>query len=336
MIELSIIIVNYKSAGLIIECLKTIYAETNDLLFEIIVVDNDSKDGSKELIMHMFPEIIWIEMNYNSGFARANNEGIRHSKGEVLLLLNADTLIIGNAIEKCVRLFTKSTFVACGVQLLNTDLSPQISGNYFIKGGLNYLLPLPYFGNFIKWLGVLFSVKKPNVANTNSTIVVDWINGAFLMVNKWATEKSGLLDEDFFLYAEETEWCSRLKKIGDLCIFGEIKVIHLQGETAVSTFKSTDKTYNNLFDKKGLQIMISNMVRIRKQFGVGWFLLMVSLYVFEIPLFFLGIIIAKLIQGSRSKFSFAQFRGYCKNMIFILGKISKIVSNKPHFYKILS
>src|ERR1700691_2959030 len=230
--ELSIIIVNYKSAGLITECLQTIYAGTNDIIFEVIIVDNDSKDNSKEAILSAYPEVVWIEMNYNSGFARANNEGIRQAKAEIVLLLNADTLIMDKAIEKCYRLFTNSEYVGCGVQLLNNDLSPQISGNYFVKGGMNYLLPLPYLGNFVRRLGVLFNVKKPNVPNADSTIEVDWVNGAFLMVKRPAIEKSGLLDEDFFLYAEETEWCSRLKKAGRLCVFGEVNIIHLQGETA--------------------------------------------------------------------------------------------------------
>lgn len=335
MTGVSIIIVNYKSAKLIIDCLNTIYSATENIFFEIIIVDNDSRDNSKESILSLYPEVQWIEMNYNSGFARANNEGIRKSKADVVLLLNADTLINDSAIEKCYRLFINSQFVACGVQLLNEDLTPQISGNYFVKGGLNYLLPLPYFGNFIKFLGILFNVKKPNVPNAESTIEVDWINGAFLMVKKTAIEQAGLLDEDFFLYAEETEWCSRLKKTGKLCIFGEVKIIHLQGEITTSNFNSLDKTYNNLFDKKGLQIILSNMVRIRKQFGVGWFLLMFAFYVFEIPVFLTGFLFSKIFFGSKSKYSFSQFKEYCRNVFFILKIASRIISNKPFFYKVL-
>jgi GT2 family glycosyltransferase len=332
---LSIIIVNYKSAKLIIDCLSTIYSATKNIVFEIIIVDNDSKDNSKESILLLYPEVRWIDMNYNSGFARANNEGLRESKADVVLLLNADTLINDSAIEKCYQLFINSQFVACGVQLLNADLSSQISGNYFVKGGLNYLLPLPYFGNFIKFLGILFNTKKPNVPNAESTIEVDWINGAFLMVKKTAFEKAGLLDEDFFLYAEETEWCSRLKKTGKLCIFGEVKIIHLQGETAISTFNSSDKTYANLFDKKGLQIMLSNMVRIRKQFGVGWFLLMLSFYIFEIPIFLIGLLLSKIFFPGKSKYNLAQLKGYSANVIFVTKLASKIIRNSPFFYKTL-
>jgi len=298
-------------------------------------VDNESNDNGKELILASYPLVKWIDMNYNSGFARANNEGIRQSNGEVVLLLNADTLIKNNAIEKCYELLIASQFVACGVQLLNEDLTPQISGNFFMKGGLNHLLPLPYLGKFIKWAGDLFSVKKPNVPDSNSTVEVDWVNGAFLMVKKNVIEKSGLLDEDFFLYAEETEWCSRLKKAGKLCIFGEVKVIHLQGETAVNVFNSSDKAYNNLFDRKGLQIMLSNLVRIRKQFGVLWFLIMLFFYLIEIPIFLIGLVFSKLIFGEKKRYSFFQFKGYCKNTISIMKLSFIIAKNKPYFYKVL-
>ncbi|HLK27204.1 MAG TPA: glycosyltransferase family 2 protein [Puia sp.] len=335
MTDLTIIIVNYKSAELILDCLRSVYQNTEKIALEIIVVDNDSGDFSKEKILSEFKEVKWIEMNYNSGFARANNEGLRQSKSDVILLLNSDTQIIDNAVEECYRSFVSSEFIACGAQLLNGDLTPQISGNYFMKGGLNYLLPLPYFGRFIKWLGNLFNAKKPNVPDSNSTVEVDWINGAFLMVKKNAIEKAGLLDEDFFLYAEEAEWCSRLKKVGRLCIFGEFKVVHLQGETAATTFDSQDKAYSNLFDRKGLQIMLSNLVRIRKQFGAGWFLAILFFYVIDIPIFFIGLIFSKIFSGKKSKYSFVQFNGYCKNISALLKMMRVIIRNKPHFYKVL-
>jgi GT2 family glycosyltransferase len=333
--DLSVIIVNYKSASLIKDCLGSIYAGAKDISFEIIVVDNDSKDDSKELVLATYPQVRWIEMGYNSGFARANNEGIKQSNGRVVLLLNSDTLILDNAIENCLQKLEAEPFIACGVQLLNRDMTPQISGNYFMRGGLNYLLPLPYLGNLFKMLGGILKVKKPNLPDSNSTIEVDWINGAFLMVKKSVIEQVGLLDEDFFLYAEEAEWCARLKKAGRLCIFGEIKIIHLQGETAVATFSSLDKSYANLFDRKGLQIMLSNLLRIRKQFGKGWFILMLLFYVMEIPVFFLGLIFSKIFSGGKSKYSWTAFTGYTKNMMALLKLSFTILRNKPYFYKVL-
>jgi GT2 family glycosyltransferase len=106
---------------------------------EIIIADNASGDNSRDMILTAYPQAHWIQMDYNAGFARANNEGIRQSHGEIVLLLNSDTIIEDHAIEKCYELFAPSEFVACGVQLLNSDRTPQISGNFFMKGGLNYL-----------------------------------------------------------------------------------------------------------------------------------------------------------------------------------------------------
>ena len=210
MITLSIIIVNYKTPDLVIDCLRTIYEQSGDLSFEVIVADNASGGDSREKITAAFPRIRWIQMSYNSGFARANNAAIRQSLGRIVLLLNSDTLVEKGALEGCCRELSAGPYIGCGVQLLNPDGSPQISGNFFMKGGLNYLLPLPYLGAMIKRCGDLFRVKKPNIPDADGLVEVDWINGAFLMVKKEAIDKTGLMDEDFFLYAEEAEWCGRV------------------------------------------------------------------------------------------------------------------------------
>lgn len=139
------------------------------------------------------------------------------------------------------------------------------------------------------------------------------------------------MDEDFFMYAEEAEWCSRLKKEGKLCIYGNINVIHLQGETAKATFKSETKSYKNLFDKKGLQIMLSNFVRIRKQFGVFWFLVNLLIYFIEIPVFFIGNIFSLLFFSNH--YSFNDVKNYSRNVFYIINLSNKIISNKPFFYK---
>ncbi|MHA4811981.1 glycosyltransferase family 2 protein [Flavitalea flava] len=335
MTALSILIVNYKTPELVLDCLKSIYEQTKGISFEIIVADNASGDNSRERILEAYPAVYWIQMSYNAGFARANNEAIRQSSSEVILLLNSDTIIEDGSIERCFLNFSHSGYAACGVQLLNTDRTPQISGNFFMKGGLNYLLPLPYLGRLIKWGGNLFEIAKPNVPDAGNLIEVDWINGAFLMVKKEVTDKAGLMDEDFFLYAEEAEWCSRLRKLGKLCIYGQCKVIHLQGESANETFSSAGKGYTNLFDRKGLQIMISNFVRIRKQFGVGWFLVQLFFYLLEIPVFFTSYLLTLPFGDKSHQHSFSQITGYCRNVGVLLGKSMIIIRNKPYFYKVL-
>lgn len=328
---LSIVIVNYNSLYLITNCVQSILSCTHDLAFEIIVVDNSNE--SPQALLEQYPQLRWIPMNYNSGFARANNEGIRNSKGETVLLLNPDIIVKDNSISNCFSEFMNSEYAACGLQLLNEDGTPQISGNYIMKGGLNYLLPLPYLGNFLKSIATIFKVSKPHADSEQKIIDVDWINGAFLMVKKSAIGKAGLLDEDFFLYAEEAEWCSRLKKVGNLCIYGQYSVVHLQGETANQTFQSSGKGYYNLYDRKGLQIMVSNFVRIRKEFGVGWFLVQLFFYVIEVPVLFFGVLIEHIF--SKRKPGVSKAGSFLRNVSFLLKLFPTIIRNKPHFYKVL-
>ena len=175
---LSIVQINFKTPQLNIDCLTEIYKDSEASSFEIIEVDNDSGDDSRQRIMGAFPQVKWLELDYNAGFSRANNAGMRIATGDAILLLNGDTLPRGKDIAECYRRLMSSDYVACGVQLLNEDGSHQISGNYVMKGGLNYLLPIPYLGDFIKWLGGLVKVEKPHVPGKVGTIDVDWINGA--------------------------------------------------------------------------------------------------------------------------------------------------------------
>lgn len=331
---LSVIIVNYKTPQLVINCINSVYAQDKgNFDTEIVVVDNFSEDGVEEKLMEYFPVVKFIQMGYNAGFARANNAGIKIATGEVVLLLNSDTITENNAINRCLEHFIASQYVVCGVQLLNEDRTPQISGNYAMKGGLNYLLPLPYVGKGLKFIADLLKVKKPNVPDAVGVVEVDWINGAFLMVKRAAIEKAGLLDEDFFLYAEEAEWCSRLKKQGKLCIYGDCHVVHLQGETSAEVFESTGKGYFNLFDKRGLQIIVSNFLRIRKEFGLVWYLLDLLFYIFTIPVFVIGILITALI--GRKKYSLDQWTGFTKNVFILISLSGKMVFKRPFFYKML-
>jgi len=272
-------------------------------------------------------------MDYNAGYARANNEGIRQAKGGIILLLNPDVFFEDDSLQKCYQSFIHSENNACGVQLLNPDKSPQISGGYFIRGGLNNLLPLPVLGKIFKWLGNLLQVKKTSLKNADGIQEVDWLNGAFIMIKEDVVTKALPLDEDFFLYAEEIEWCSRIRKYGKICIYGNLHAIHLQGETTNQAFDSVGKGYYNLYDKKGRQILLSNFLRIRKQFGVGWFLFHLLCYFVEIPFFFL-LVLFRTILFSKKKYSFPKFGGYVSNLFYLLGKSGKIIRNKPYFYKV--
>jgi GT2 family glycosyltransferase len=335
MMKLSIIIVNYRSSAYILNCIQSALQFDSANQFEWIVVDNDSNDHSKEAICKTFPFVKWIDMGYNAGFARANNEGMRQSSGDYFLLLNPDTLILNDAIAKCLQKFVTSNDIACGVQLLYEDHSIQISGSYFMKGGINHLLPIPYWGHFLKLIAKGLNTQKPGVEQVSKEEKVDWISGAFLMVKKDSVQKAGMMDEDFFLYAEEVEWCSRLGKLGELVLYGDIQIIHLLGESIKDTTGTDDKTYANLFDKKGLQLIVSNHVRIRKQYGVGWFLFQLLNYSFGVFVFFIGSIFSHLIHFENPFSDWNKMVGLAKNVFYVWSLSPTIIRNRPHFYKLL-
>ena len=333
--DLSIIIINYKSAHHVLACIESIYKETQQYSFEIIVVDNNSGDDSEAKIHTAFPNIAWIQSGYNAGFARANNIGIRAAHCEYILILNADTIILENALDKTIDLFkSKPEAVACGVQLLNTDRTHQVSGAYFKRGGLNVLLPLPYLGRFIRYMGYKLKTKVPSVTEVVAVQEVDWIVGAFIMVKKDVLEKAGMFDEDFFMYSEEIEWCSRLRKKGKLYLFEEPKVIHIGGGTSGEYYNTDNDNSKNLWSKKATQIIISMLLRIRKQFGVFYFLLVCFFFIIEIPIFVIGLLIEKIFKGKDAKYKWENVSGYLRNTGFIIKYFFRILFNKPFFYKV--
>jgi len=335
--SLSVIIVNYKSARLIADCLESLEAQTPDLQYEVIVVDNASDDGSEALLTARFPGIRYHQMGYNSGFSRANNAGIRMARAAAVLLLNPDTIILDKAVQRCFADFSgDSGYVACGVQLLEEDGRPQISGSFNMKGGINTLLPLPYWGSFLRWLGYKLQSRIPNVPEATAKTDVDWINGAYLMVSMAAIDQAGMMDEDFFLFSEEIEWCSRLRKHGKLCIYGQHRVIHLQGETTKHSFNSADKGYYNLYDKKGLQIMVSSFLRVRKQFGLAWFLFMLLNYLIAVPVSFVCALPLLFYHPAAWVSRMKLFGGFYLNMLIFLYRYSwRIVMKKKYFYKVI-
>jgi len=318
------------------DCIQSIVQQTLPGSYEIIVVDNDSGDGAKEKILAAFPGTRWLQLDYNAGFARANNAGMKIAKGEFYLILNADTIILDRAINKSVALLKKYPDAAgCGIQLLNTDGSTQISGAHFIKGGLNTLLPLPYLGRLIRYLGYKFKSTIPSVQHVQKDIEVDWIVGAYMLIKASAVTKSGLFDEDFFMYAEEIEWCARLRKQGKLILFSEPAIIHIGGGTSADYY-NTEESENgkNLWNLKGRQIMVSNMVRIRKQFGAGWFLLIAGAYIVEIPVFACCLLIDKITNGSGAQFKWKNVKDYTANIAVLMKYFFTILANKKHFYKV--
>jgi GT2 family glycosyltransferase len=255
------------------------------------------------------------------------------SKGDVILLLNPDTLLIDGTIETCLSRLVNSNFAAAGVQLVHKDKSPQFSGSSFMKGGINHLLPLPYWGKFLKLIAGFFNTSKPSVLTANKEQIIDWVSGAFLMVKTSAIKKVGMMDEDFFLYGEEVEWCSRLNIAGQICIYGDLQIIHLIGATIQDATNAQDNSYETLYDKKGLQLMVSNHLRIRKQYGIFWFFFQLLNYTWAIPFAFIVCIVNSLFKLKSPIGELANIFKLAKNVIGVWKLAPTIITGKPHFYK---
>ncbi len=334
--DLSIILVNYKSPQLVLDCVQSIYNQTSKISFELLIVDNASGDNSKEIIGNKFPEIKWIQLDYNAGFARGNNAAIKVANGELILLLNTDTIVLDNALEKAVALFRKEKDIAaCGVQLLNTDGSHQISGAHFVKGGLNLLLPLPYLGKFIRYWGYKLKTRVPSITSIEDKVAIDWIVGAFILTSKHIIEKAGMLDEDFFMYAEEIEWCSRLKKQGDMYLFSEPKIIHIGGGTSGDFYDTTEsENGKNLWNRKGRQVLVSLVLRIRKQYGLLWYFIMLFILTVETIIFPIGLLFENILRFGKAKYQWLSVKNYFVNVLYVYKYLPKMILNKPFFYKV--
>jgi hypothetical protein len=251
---LSIIIVNYNAGKLLQKCLGSVYTETKHIPFEVWVVDNNSIDASRTMVRQNFPQVNLIENKENAGFAKANNQAIANCSGDYILLLNPDTLILQNAIEKMVDFMNGNPPVGiCGCKVLNKDMTFQLACHRSI--------PIPGTAFFrITGLSRLFPkskiMAKYNLTYLNLSEVheVDVVSGACLMIRKEVINHVGLLDERFFMYGEEIDWCIRTKKAGwKVMYYPDAEIIHYKGECSKFNHrKATLEFYRSmyLFHKK--------------------------------------------------------------------------------------
>jgi GT2 family glycosyltransferase len=333
---LSIIIVNFNSGDLIADCIRSAESALMDpAVVEWLVVDNSKNQQDRTLIQQQFPTVQWLDMGYNAGFARANNAGMRASKGKLLLLLNPDTLLKPGAVVTACNRLSASSYVAAGMQLVHANGQPQFSGSYFMKGGLNHLLPLPYWGALLKGIVSLFAKEKPSFIEVPANQEVDWISGAFLMVKREAFEQTKGMDESFFLYAEEVEWCSRLRKLGKLVVFGDLQTIHLIGQSIQEASGAADNSYTNLSDKKGFQLMVSNHLRIRKQYGIFWLFFQLINYSWAVLFSMIVGLMEYFVSGKSLKNGYSKWHGFSSNVVRLWGLLPKLVKPEKHFFKYL-
>jgi len=229
-VYLSIIIVSYNTKEVTRNCLSSIYQNRPQQPFEIIVVDNNSSDGSQEVIERNFPEVVLIKNSENVGFARANNQGLRIRNGNYVLLLNPDTLVLPEAINRMIVFMDKNPKVGAvtpriwldeGKTLQSHILHPFTIGQYiFGFTPLGRLFPR-------NWVFKKMWNKDIEVWRSKNPLEVDCFAGACIMVRGGVIENVGPLDENFFMFFEDTDWCLRMKKAGwRLFFLPEAEIVH--------------------------------------------------------------------------------------------------------------
>lgn len=236
--NLSIIIVNYNSKDVLLDCLRSIVQSNFNFEYEVIIIDNASNDNLNEIELEFF-KFIFIHNADNVGFAAANNIGIKLSKGKHILLLNPDTIVNNNSFQPMIKYLDEYKDVAIvGCKIFNADGEIERSTHSFpslLKEFMHANEFLKYFVGYesrsAKFLKKIFKSKSlESYWDHNSIKEVDHVTGACMMVKKEAIDKVGLLDEAFFLYNEEVEWSYSFKKAGYKSVFlHDPSIIHLFG-----------------------------------------------------------------------------------------------------------
>jgi N-acetylglucosaminyl-diphospho-decaprenol L-rhamnosyltransferase len=261
--KLSIVIICWNDLKVIKDCLASVYRETSAFAFEVIVSDNGSGDGSVEYIRAHFPHVRIVENGANLGFARGNNAGIAAARGEYVLILNPDTIILNRALEKLVAYAeARPDGGAFGCRVLNPDGSFQHPARP---------LPTPFGGLIaalnVRWLGKVSSAFESDLYydwEGTTERAIGFQSGCCVMVRRELLERLHGFDERFFYHFEETDLCSRIWKAGSkVMFFPGAEITHLGGQSvgrfpirfALETYRSRYRYFYKHFGTSGLKQM---------------------------------------------------------------------------------
>ena len=279
--DLSVIIITYKEKELLKKCLESVFASKTDYKFEVIVTDSGSFDGSVEMVLREFPKAKVLDNQKNLGFSKGNNLAIKQAQGRYILLLNADTTVRENTFDESVRYMDahpEAGALGAKVLLPNGELDKAARRKF----------PNPW-NSFLR----LFGLGKFSDYNITSPIdqemEVDAIMGAYFLVRKSVIDQVGLLDEQFFMYGEDLDWCWRIKEAGyRIVYYPKAEITHYKygasksipfrtikwGHTAMKIFyrKHYANEYNWLFntlvylgiDLRMYLVMLVNLFRKKK------------------------------------------------------------------------
>lgn len=218
--DISVVIVTWNTRDLLRDCLKSVFATPSSLNLEVFVVDNASTDSSSEMVRAEFPQVRLIENSDNVGFARANNQAFPFCQGHKIVLLNSDTVVVGNALETLSRFLNDHSDVGAVAPKLEQSQTVDILGcgrALTLRTAINHWLLLARLFPHTSFFEGVYYYRD---AHDDKPREVDWISGACMMVRRPVIDEVGSLSEESFMYAEDQEWCSRMRQRG-------WKIVHL-------------------------------------------------------------------------------------------------------------
>ncbi len=231
--DLSILIVSYNTCKLTLDAIHSVYQSQTTYSYEIIVVDNNSHDDSVKEIKFNYPNVKLIQSNENVGFAKANNQGIKIAQSRYILLLNSDTIVQPDTIEVMVNFMEGNPRVGasgCKVVLPDGSLDkacrrgfPTPSASFYYAFGISRLFPnVPRFNQY-----------HLSYLDPDRDYAVDCLVGAFMLVRREVIDQVGMLDEAFFMYGEDIDWCYRIKEADwEIYYYPYTQITHYKGASS--------------------------------------------------------------------------------------------------------
>jgi len=240
-LRLSIVIVTFNSRADIERCLGSLISGPPAMAHEIVVVDNASGDGTAAYIRAAWPQVRVIDAGENLGFAKANNVGIRASAGDLMLLLNPDTVVPGGAIDRLVRALDERRDVAItGPRIVDDSGRAELSFGPMLSPLNELRQKILVVGNDRRWPVIGGLVERM----TRRARRVDWVSGACLLIGRRDLQAVGLLDERFFIYTEDVDLCASVRARGRGVLFvPDAQIVHLRGRSVATARAATSAAY---------------------------------------------------------------------------------------------
>jgi GT2 family glycosyltransferase len=263
-VDVSVVIVNWNTCDLLRQCLRSVYQQSPCIRCQVFVVDNGSSDGSAEMVRREFAQVNLLANQDNRGFAAANNQAMALAKGRYILLLNSDTIVLDRAIERTVAYADKHRDTAViGCRVLNPDGTLQNSC-FMFPSILNWFLFATYLYRLFP-RSRFFGREQMTWWLRADSRDVDVVTGCFMLVRKEAIDQVGPMDERFFMYAEETDWCYRFKARGWKNRFTpDAEIIHIGGASAIKLGAQRARVTNRSF----VRYMFKHWPKSRAVIGV--------------------------------------------------------------------